>query len=304
MFISFGRIIRFAFQNFARNAWLSLVTISMLTLTLLSVNFFVALNALLDHSLQAFEEKVNVTVHFQQTAQDNEISAFLSTLSALPQVASTDVRTKEEALEKFRSSFQADQHIQESLKELESNPLPSGVVVRANDIAGYDAILALISDPQYADLIERQTFTDRSKFIERIQILKVNAQRIGMGVTIFFAIIAVLIVMNTIRMTIFTRRREVGIMKLVGATNRFIRAPLFLEGMIYSVVSVALAILIVFPLLSSLQPYLNHLFESAPLDILAYFSDNFALIFGSQLAALALLNTLSSFLAIGRYLKV
>ncbi|MBI4252803.1 ABC transporter permease [Candidatus Uhrbacteria bacterium] len=304
MITSFNRIIRFSFQNFWRNAWLSFVTISILTLTLLSVNFFVALNALFDYSLLTIEEKVNITVHFQQTAQENNVKAFLASLSAMPDVASTEVRTKEEALEKFRTTFKGDQHIQESLQELENNPLPSSVIIRAKEIQRYDSILAFINDPRYQGIIERQTFVDRTKFIERLQELKINARRIGAGVTIFFALIAALIVVNTIRMTIFTRRREVGIMKLVGATNRFIRAPLFLEGIWYSIASVLLTILIVFPLISTFQPYLNHLFENSPFDMLAYFSDNFGIIFGSQFAAIVLLNTLASFIAIGRYLKV
>lgn len=304
MIISLNRIIRFSFQNFWRNAWLSFVTISILTLTLLSINFFIALNALFDYSLLTVEEKVNITVHFQQTAQESDVKTFLASLSALPDVATTEVRTKEEALEKFRTTFKGDQHIQESLQELESNPLPSSVIIRAKDIQRYDSILAFINDPRYQGIIERQTFVDRTKFIERLQDLKVNAQRIGAGVTVFFALIAALIVVNTIRMTIFTRRREVGIMKLVGATNRFIRAPLFLEGIWYSVAAVLLTILIVFPLISTLQPYLNHLFENSPFDILAYFSDNFGTIFGTQFAAIVLLNTFASFVAIGRYLKV
>lgn len=304
MIISLNRIIRFSFQNFWRNAWLSFVTISILTLTLLSINFFIALNALFDYSLLTVEEKVNITVHFQQTAQESEVKTFLASLSSLPDVATTEVRTKEEALEKFRTTFKGDQHIQESLQEMEGNPLPSSVIIRAKDIQRYDSILAFINDPRYQGIIERQTFVDRTKFIERLQDLKVNVQRIGAGVTIFFALIAALIVINTIRMTIFTRRREVGIMKLVGATNRFIRAPLFLEGIWYSVAAVLLTILIVFPLISTLQPYLNHLFENSPFDILAYFSDNFGTIFGTQFAAIVLLNTLASYVAIGRYLKV
>ncbi len=304
MFISLHRIFRFAFQNVWRNAWLSFVTITILVLTLLLVNFFVALNALLDHSLATVEEKVNVTVHFQQTAQEADIQQMITALSALPEVASTEVRTKEEALEKFRTTFAEDPHVQESLQELERNPLPSSVVVKARDIAGYDTILATINDPRFAGSIERQTFVDRTTFIKSLQNIKNNARTIGTGVPLFFALIAVLIVINTIRMTIYSRRREVGIMKLVGATNRFIRAPLFLEGILYSVVAVLLTIFIMFPLASSLQPYLNSLFVGAPFDLLAFFGDNFVIIFGSELFALVLLNTLSSFIAIGRYLKV
>ena len=92
-------------------------------------------------------------------------------------------------------------------------------------------------------------------------------------------------------------------MKLVGATNWFIRAPLIIEGMIYSVFAVLATILITFPLLGVIQPYMGY-FDGQGLDILAYFSKNFVTIFGGELLAALALSIVSSLFAIGRYLKI
>jgi len=304
MFLSIFRVFKFSFQNFWRNFWLSTVTVSILTLALLSVNFFVGLQAILDKSIYALEGKINVTVYFQQTAQDVDIQKFVSQMKALPEVASADLISKDDALNRLKERYQADPNIQESIKELEENPLTASLIIRGKTLEGYTAILATIDNPQNQTLIERRTFDDRTRLIERIQTLKANARSIGMAVTIFLAIIAALIVMNTIRITIYTRRREVGIMKLVGATNWFVRAPLIIEALMYSIVSMVITILITFPLLSAIQPYILRLFDGNILDMLGYFSDNFVTIFGYEFLAVVVLNIISSSFAIGRYLKV
>ncbi|MBI4600093.1 ABC transporter permease [Candidatus Uhrbacteria bacterium] len=304
MFISSARIIKFSFQNFWRNLWLSTVTVSILTLALLSVNFFVGLHALLEQSIQSLEQRVNVTVYFQETAQDAEIQKFVADLGGIREVLSADLISKDDALNRLKERYQSDSNIQESLKELEENPLTASVIVRAKTIEGYTPILSFIDDQRYQPLIENRTFQDRTRLISRIQEIKAQVRTAGMGVTIFLAIIAALIVMNTIRITIYTRRREVGIMKLVGATNWFVRAPLIIEALLYSVVAMGITILLVFPILSALQPIVFRLFDGNALDMLGYFSENFIPIFGYQFAAVVILNVLSSTVAIGRYLKV
>lgn len=304
MFVPLYRICKFALQNFWRNVWLSTVTISIMVLALMSVNFFILLNALLDKSIQTIEQKVNVTVYFQPTAQDADIKNFISRVSGLPEATAVDFVSKDTALEHLKSKYQNDQDIQGSLQELQGNPLTASAVIHAESIEGYSAILTIINDTAYQPLIERQSFDDRTHIIERISELKGNVKRVGTAVTLFFALIAVLIVMNTIRVTIYTRRREVGIMKLVGATNRFIRAPLFLEALLYSIIAVILTVVITFPLLSAIQPFVSRLFDSGALDVLGYFSDHFLEIFGYQLLASVLITMISSWIAIGRYLRV
>ncbi len=281
-----------------------MVTITILTLALLSLNFFVVLSALLDRSIATIENKINVTVRFQPTAQETEIKALTTRIAGLPEAASVTVITREEALERLKQHYSDDSQIQESLQELGENPLSASAVIKAVNIEGYSSILTVLADKQFASIIERQSFNDRTQLIKRINDIKINITRVGTAVTIFFAIVAALIVMNTIRMTIYARRREVGVMKLVGATNWFIRAPLIIEALIYGVCAVALTVLIVFPLLSAAQPYITQAFDVGALDVLGYFSDHFFFIFGYELLAAVVLTMISSSIAIGRYLKV
>ncbi|MEK7648907.1 MAG: permease-like cell division protein FtsX [Patescibacteria group bacterium] len=300
------RIIRFAFQNFWRNLWLSTVTITVMTLAFLSVNFFLLANVFFDTALDAIEARVNLTIFFKPTAQDSDIQALAARLQAMPNVSGVTYVTKDQALDQLKNKFsqQGNTLIQDTLKELDTNPLSGNLVIQAGDVSNYAAIQEVLKADEYATFIENQTMDDRQALIEKIKSVKDNIVRAGIAVNAFFAFVVILIIFNTIRMTIYTRKREIGIMKLVGATNWFIRAPLIVESLLYSVISIALTIVILYPILGASQPYVSKFFDGQALDVIGYFSNNFTTIFGTELLAAFILSVMSSSIAIGRYLKV
>lgn len=306
MFISSRRALKFAFQNFHRNIWLAIATTAVITLSLLSINFFILANAFVDAALMSIEDKVNITVYFKPTGEEKDFLTLSDRLRAMPEVASVTYVSKDEALAKLKGRYASQEGslLDESLKELGTNPLTPSLVIHAKTLSGYAAIQSDLSRPENESVIEKREFADRQLLIDKITGMKKNIQNASIVVNIFFALIAMLIVTNTIRITIYTRRREVGIMKLVGATNWFIRAPLLIESVLYSVTGTVLAVLILFPLLGSIQPYAERFFDGAAFDVLGYFSKNFWTIFGLEFLAFAALNIVSSAFAIGRYLKV
>jgi cell division transport system permease protein len=305
MFTKLGRITRFAFQNFWRNIWLSTVTVSIIILSFLSVNFFILGNYFLDAALGSIEDRVNISVYFKQSTPEPDILKFVDELKTDPRVKSVAYVSRDMALQelKERDDITGNGLIRDSLDELGSNPLSAKTVVKATSVEQYPALLALI-DTAYEPIIEKRSFDDRELLIKRIQQWKVTLRQVGTFINIFFALIAALIVYNTIRITIYTRRKEIGVMKLVGATNWFIRAPLLLESAIYSVIAIAVTVLIFYPLLGVVQPYANAYFDGQALDVLGFYSKNFWQIVGYELLASVALNIFSSSVAIGRYLKV
>ncbi len=300
------RIIKFAVTSFKRNIWLSLVTISIITLTLVSVNFFVLFNALVDTSLQAIEQRVSVTVNFKNTVQENEMLAMKSRLESLAPVASVEYISKQDALDNLKKKYQQENNtsITDALNELESNPLFGSLVIKAKTVDQYPAILQALDSPDNASLVETKSYEDRQALIDKIAHIKNRISQIGWILNVFFALITALIVFNTIRITIYTRQEEISIMKLVGATNWFVTAPLILESVLYSLVALAVTIALIYPLLGVLQPYSDKIFDGQAFDVLGFFSHNFLMIFGYQLLASVVLNVISSSIAIIRYLKV
>ncbi len=125
-----------------------------------------------------------------------------------------------------------------------------------------------------------------------------------MGLAGVFLAIATLIVFNTVRIGIFIHREEIGIMKLVGATDRFVRAPFLVESVLYSLIAVLIVMAVIYPAAAVLEPQFNSYIDGQSVGLIAYFRENGLLIFGAQFGALALLNIISTSVAIRRYLRV
>jgi len=304
MFVATLRIIKFAFQDFWRNIWLSLVTISILILALLSVNVLIFMNAMTDEVIQSVQEKIDVSVYFKESASQAEIDNLQTKLSELPEVREVVFVSKDEALEKFKEKHKDNQKIQETLQEIGENPLLNSVIIKANSTEEYDAVIAFLENPEYSNLIQDKNFTDHRLIIDRINSVTNKVEKFGITVSIIFGIIAILIVYNAIRVTIYTHKEEIGVMRLVGATNWFIRTPFLIGSLLYAVLAVGLTVAILYPALGFIQPYFNNLLADYGFDLVAYFNSHFLLIFGAELLGVIILTVISSGMAIGKYLRV
>jgi len=302
--ISFFRIITFALQNFWRNIWLSIITISMLVLTLLSVNVLLMLNLVGEKAIDYVEDRIEVSVYFNAGVTDEKISSAAAYVRGLAQVRDVQIITADEALERFRTRHAADDAILSSLEEIGKNPFGPTLVIKAQSVEAFPLILDGLENPQFRDDIRDKDFSSYEEIISRIRDTTDRVRWFGVGLSITFLLIAVLIVFNTVRIAIFIHREEIGIMKLVGASNWFIRAPFLLESILYSAIAVGIVAAIMFPVVAVLEPRFNLYFDGTTTDLVKYFADNGLVIFGTQFAILAFINMLSTGLAMRKYLRV
>ncbi len=302
--ISFFRVIRFAFQNFFRNFWLSVITISMLALTLTTVNILLVLNLATDAATKSFEQKVDVSVYFNADTQEDTVKSAAAYLRGLAQVRDVVIVTPDEALARFKERHADNAALMASLEEIGENPFGYSLVVKAYNAADFDYIIQALDAPQFSSHIRNHDFSNYSQYIDTLTAATDKVRFFGLALSIVFLIIAILIIFNTVRITIFVHREEIGIMKLVGATNSFVRAPYFVEAIIYSALAVALSTGILFPAIAFLEPKLEASFDSVPVDLVQYFVQNGPLIFGLQFAAVALVCIVSTWFAMRRFLKV
>lgn len=298
------RSILFALQSFWRNIWLSLATIFIISLTFLSINFLVAINAISDSAIAAIKDKVDVSIYFKQDVRESKIAEVKSHIETLPQVQEIIYISPDQNLEVFKERRKDDPVIQEVLKELTGNPLGATLIVKAKNLNDYPEILKAIDNPAYTDLIDKKGYDDHQAAIENINTITSNVKKGALIISLMFVLIAVLIVFNTVRIAIFTHQQEIGIMKLVGATNGFIRSPFILENIFSGIIACAIAVSVIYFLLSLIQPHLNNFFAGVDVNLIGYFNSNFIVIFGSQLLGIIILNIISSSLALGKYLKV
>lgn len=302
--VKFLRIIKFAFQNFFRNFWLSFITISILILTLVTVNILIVMNFLANTAVESVQEKIDVSVYFNPDASDEAVQNVRSYLFSLSQVKDVKYISKEEALENFRSVHDDNDSIVTTLEELEENPLGATLIIKAHNSEDYPFILETLDNPEFTSYIEDKNYDNHKEIIEKIDYLTGRVRTFGVIISAVFVMIAVLIVINTIRVAIYTHREEIGIMKLVGASNWFVRMPFLVEAVLYSLLATLLIIGLVYPLAYVLEPSLSQYFDMANIGLLDYYNNNFVWIFVGQFAAMCALTIISTGFALGKYLKV
>ncbi|MFA5029538.1 MAG: permease-like cell division protein FtsX [Patescibacteria group bacterium] len=301
--VAIKRSVIFALQSFWRNIWLSLATIFIISLTFLSINFLVIINAISDSAIVAVKDRVDVSVYFKRDVKEDKINEVKNHLETLPQVKEIIYHSPEDNLKEFKAKHENDPVIKETLDELAGNPLGATLIIKAKDLESYPEVLKAIDNPAYSELVEEKNYNDHQLVINRINTIANNIRRGGLVISIIFVIIAALIVFNTVRIAIFTHRNEVGIMKLVGASNWFVRSPFILENIFSGILACLLAIIVTYSFLALLQPHLASFFEGVDFDVTKYFNEHFLIIFGLQLVGITILNIISSSLALGRYLR-
>ncbi len=303
MITSSFRVVKFAFQDFFRNFWLSFVTLTILVLALFLVNLLIIFNLVANSAIGSIEDKIDINIYFKTEIKEDQVQNIQRYLESLAQVKEIKYISREQALENFKERHKDNPKILESLEEIDKNPLGASLIIKAKTTANYPLILENLEDPQYNNLIESKDFEDHRQVINRITGITQKVNTAVIIVALVFMLIAILIIFNAIRMAIYTHREEIFAMKLVGATNWFIMAPFLLQGIIFSFLSVIITIIIIYPLLGFIQPYVALILENQ-FNLIQYFNQNFIRIFGLQFLVAIIINLVSSFWAVNKYLRV
>lgn len=302
MIVSGVRVFKFALKDFWRNLGLSLMTISILVLTYLSLNLLVIVNFFTDAAISVIENRVDISVYFGPDVSDDRILAVRGDLTSLPEVKEVEFISRDQALERFKRNHADEPAILEALQEVGENPLGAVLVVKAKDAASYGPILQALDSPSIKNLVADKTVEDHRALIERLVLITNKVQRAALGLSLVFALISLLIVFNTIRVSIYIHREEIAIMRLVGASSNFVRVPFLIETLVFNVLALALVVAAVFPALGVIEPAARAFFD-ADVAIGAYFREHWLQIFGYQLAAVGFLSLVATALSMGRYLK-
>ncbi|MFC1612450.1 cell division protein FtsX [Patescibacteria group bacterium] len=293
-----------AAQNFARNFWLVILTISILILLLLSINVLIMLNFLTDEASKQVQKRVDVSIYLKPGVSDEEAKSLRSYLMGLPSVAAVQHTSSENVLEEFKERHKNDEDILSSLALLDQNPFGGVLVVETVKIDDYKIVLKQLESAVYKDIIENKDFSDHERLVGVITRLTSFIKQLIIIVSGIFALIAMVIVFNTIKIAIYTHREEIAIMKLVGASNWRIRAPYIAEvALYYSLIATVVTFILIFPIISLFQPKVLEFFQGEAGDIFAYYRANFFSLFGIQFLIVAILCAVSAGLAIGKYLK-
>jgi cell division transport system permease protein len=223
-------------------------------------------------------------------------------LEGLDEVGYVGYVSQEQALTDFKARHASEDTITQTLNELDVNPLLASLNIKAKDLHRYDAIASYLEKPDFQDIIQKITYAQNQVVIDRLTALVDNFSRGGFALTVFLAFLAIVVTFNTIRLAIFSASDQIGIMRLVGASNTFIRGPFMVEGLIYGIISAVIGFLILIPFISFVSPHINSFVPEVNLQ--SYFSANFVSLLLYQLVFGVALGIISSIIATRRYLNV
>lgn len=307
--VTIKRIFRAGFLDFWRNGFVSFASVLMMTFTLFTIGVAIFTGVILSTTLQQFRDKADINVYFTTDAGEERIVTLQQSVSALPEVASVQYLSREEALAAFRNRYQNDQLILQSLDELGQNPLGAVLNIKAKEISQYESIATFLkgqeslqgSGPQIIDKITYYDERQRAA-IDRIAGITDSAKWIGLVVICIFIFTTIAISFNTLRLAIYTSREEISVMRLVGAGQGYIRFPFMVEGVLYGLIASIVTLLLFYPLTWWLGDSTENFFGG--INVFSYYLSHFPLFFLAIGGFGVLIGAIASFLATRRYLKM
>ncbi len=301
MWTSFKRIIKWAFKNFWRNGWLSTATVSIMTLTLLVITVLLMVNIIANAVLENLEKKIDISVYFKLETSEEEILDVKSQLEELEEVDSIAYTSQEEALINFKEKHKDNPILLQSLEELEINPLEASLNIKARETSQYASINQFLEGVYYQDVIDKVNYMQNKEVIDKLSEIILDVKTAGLGLTVLLALIVFLVTFNSIRLAIYSSREEISVMRLVGATNWFIRGPFIIEGILYGIIATIATLAILYPIFYFLSPKISGFLPIG--DIFAYFQANLLSFLLLLLGIGIILGGFSSLIAVRKYLR-
>jgi cell division transport system permease protein len=228
---TFNYFFREAFISLVRNRWMSLASIGAVASALIILGSFLLLSVNFNHILKDVESQVEITAYLEDTVDSSGITRLNAEISSVSGVKEIKFVSKEAALEEFK------QQVGKDLLEGIDNPLPNSFRIKVDNpqdvarVAGEIQHLQGVEEVKYGKGVVEKLFN----IIYWVRLL-------GLVIMAIFAAVSIFIISNTIRLTVFARRREINIMKYIGATDWFVRWPFLIEGMVLGFIGAAIAI--------------------------------------------------------------
>ncbi len=301
MFTIISRIFHFGFKNFWRNGWLSTATVAIMTLAAIGFLGLIIFGVVTHAAASAIQDKIDISVYFNTNTSEDEILNIQQSLEGLSQVASVDYISQDQALATFQQNHASDPTVSQAINELDANPLEASLNVKAKDPSQYGAINDYLSSPDLAPYIDTISYAQNQDVINRLAAIVRDVSIGGWILTVFLALVAGLVMFNTIRLAIYSNREEIGVMRVVGASNSLVRGPFVVEGMLWGLIAAFISIIVFAPILYFVSPYLNEFIPG--LNIFQYFYMHIIQLFLYELLFGVVIGGLSSFWAVRRYLK-
>ncbi len=300
--ITFWRIIQAGLRNFLRNAWLTTAATAVMTVTLILMTFSFISNSALSSTIKNVTDKIDVTIYLKDAVGVDQVKSLTAKAQAIENVSRVQYGSKADALNEYRKQHSTDPNLLAALTETD-NPLPAKLVLEVKDPNHLASVASFINQPEIKALqSDPPNYSGKRKtVIDKIVNLSSFFKRTSLIATLIFVIISILIIFNTIRMAIFTRKSEIEIMQLVGATNWFIRGPFIIEAALYGIIAAVLALIFSYSILLVGATKLSFIDIASTVN---FFRNSAGLVILAEAVVGVVIGMVASTFAMSRYLKL
>lgn len=302
MTTSFKRIIKSGWKSFSRNIGLSIASVFITLMVIFLVTFLYVFNVTSNMLTSAIQQKIDVSVYFKQDVGIEDILSIKGDLSKLQEVKDIEYISKEKALEVFKEKHKDDTALLESLTELGDNPFLASLSVKVWESLQYNQVVSFLDGVKYKDKIEKVDYFQRKPVIDKIFSITSGINRGGLIFGSLLLLISILVAINTIRIAIANLSEEIATMRLVGASNWFIRSPFLFQGIVVGVFSTIISLFLTFLICYGLDSKVKTI--APDISVFGLFLKNFWNLLLLQLLFGVGLGIVSSTIAIRKYLKI
>lgn len=302
MFSSIKRIFKSGWVSFARNKGLSAATIFVMITTLLLATSLFLMKGTGEFMISSLQQKVDISVYFKKESPEEDILKVKDELAKVPEVKSIEYVSERNALDSFVEKHKNEPILLESITHVGGNPFLASLNIKAWQASQYEGVVSFLQNDSLGSLVEKVDYGQRKPIIEKLFSITSQASQAGIVASLILAAVAVLVAFNTIRLAIYNYKEEISIMRLVGASNWFIRGPFVIQGIISGLFAAAISSIIS---AASCYFFADKMELLLPgFNIYTYFMVNLSMVVLGQFVAGIVLGVFASLVAIGRHLDV
>jgi cell division transport system permease protein len=297
---TFKKIFQTAWDNFKRQGILTFATLFVIFIAIFLASSLYLMGGAIYFLNDRLQERIDVSVFFKEGTAREDIVKVEEQLKNLPAVKKVEYVSSEDAQKTFTENHKDDAYFQ-ALQAIEMNPFLASLRIQAKDSSQYGQISDFLKKDEFKSIVYNVNDYKRGTVIQKLTDLTNNIRNFGFALIGFLSFVAILVTFNTIRLTIFSQKEEIEIMRLVGAKNSFIQGPYFVQGLLCGLV----AFLISFGLFTALVYFMQERFSGLFLgfNLFDFYKANIWNLVGLQAGVGLVLGSLSSVFAVGAYLK-
>lgn len=303
MMLSLKRIVSAGVKNFTRQLGLSLATTFVMAITVALLTTFFYVDAMSREVFSNLQKQIGITAYFNQAAPSENILALKDKVKEMPGVQSVDYISREEAYKQFNEKYSDDKAVSKTIEIVGENPFPASFRIKAESLKAYEEVDSFLKADELKSLVEEVSYPRTEQMIKKIFAIASDVKNVGAGLAIFLAIIVFVIVSSTVHLAVHNLKEEIGIMKMMGASNWFVKGPYVVQGIICGLASAFLSVGFFAVVSYFLAPKVMVLVGGS-FDLFAFYQANFFKILFFDLIIAVLMGGIFNYAAVRQYLKV